>query len=354
MTVALGAGWQRTAVPCSDPMKILIVTKGHPFEAEPFFAVFDALGHDWTHVEHPDALDVLSPDRAAEFDALVMYDMPGIEFTGGEPPARFIDPGDAFKQQYSELLDAGPGLVFLHHAIASWPAWPQFAEVVGGRFHYQPAVLQGTEWPDSGYLFDIEHTVEVLDPDHPVCAGLEPSFAIVDELYLYPVLTDDMVPLMRSTFDFTDRNFSSADLAIRGTRNSSEGWSHPPGSDLVALRQRSRPHHRLTSGVLRQPLRSGLAHLGAVIADALGGLDLKNHPARRVEELHERRDRSLVVTSQCSCEVRVEPVLRCLVVVDRAGALPRDRLVPRHRRTGTRHHDAHPRVTANRRDARPL
>ena len=215
-------------------MKILIVTKGHPFQAEPFFAVFDALGHDWTHVEHPEALDALSAEETAEYDALVMYDMPGITFTGGEPPAHFIAPSDAFKQQYLELLDAGPGLVFLHHAVASWPAWPAFAEIVGGRFHYQPAVLHGTEWPDSGYLFDVEHTVEVLEPDHPICAGLKPSFAIVDELYLYPVLADDVVPLMRSTFEFTDANFSSADLAIRGTRNSSEGWSHPPGSDLVA------------------------------------------------------------------------------------------------------------------------
>lgn len=215
-------------------MRILIVTKGHPFEAEPFFAVFDALGHDWRHVEQPQAQDALTAQATAEFDALVMYDMPGIRFTGEDPPVEFVAPTAEFQAQYLDLLNAGRGMVFLHHAIASWPAWPEFAEIVGGRFHYQPAELRGTAWPDSGYLFDVTHTVEVLEPEHPICAGLEPTFDIVDELYLFPVLEDDVVPLMRSTFDFDDRNFSSADLAIRGTRNSNEGWSHPAGSDLVA------------------------------------------------------------------------------------------------------------------------
>lgn len=215
-------------------MKILIVTKGHPFEAEPFFAVFDALGHDWDHVEQPHAQDVLTVDGTAGYDALVMYDMPGIAFTGGDPPVEFAEPSAAFQAEYLKLLNAGRGLVFLHHAIASWPAWPLFAEIVGGRFHYQPAELRGEQWPDSGYQFDVTHTVEVIDPEHAICAGLEPTFDIVDELYLSPVLEDDVVPLMRSTFDFDARNFYSADLAIRGTRNSNEGWTHPPGSDLVA------------------------------------------------------------------------------------------------------------------------
>jgi type 1 glutamine amidotransferase len=215
-------------------VRILVVTKGHPFEAEPFFAVFDALGHDWDHVEWPDAEQTLTTESTEQYDALVMYDMPGIRFTGEDPPTEFAEPSAEFKQAYRDLLAAGRGLVFLHHAIASWPAWPEFADIVGGRFHYQPAELRGDAWPDSGYRFDVIHTVEVLEPDHPICAGLEPTFDIVDELYLFPVLEADVVPLMRSTYDFTDEHFFSADLAIRGQRNRNDGWSHPPGSDLVA------------------------------------------------------------------------------------------------------------------------
>ncbi len=66
-------------------------------------------------------------------------------------------------------------MVFLHHAIAGWPAWEGYAEIVGGRFHYQPATLDGIDYPDSGYRHDVTHTVEVLDPTHPICAGIDPT-----------------------------------------------------------------------------------------------------------------------------------------------------------------------------------
>lgn len=219
--------------------RVLLITKGHPFQADPFFAVFDELGFDWTHVEHPDAQELTGPELIESFDVAVMYDMPGIRFTGGSgnpdshAPAEFELPSERYRQRYTDMLDTGVGLVFLHHAIASWPAWPGFAEMVGGRFHYQPGRLDDREWPDSGYRFDVTHTVEVVDPDHAICAGLDTSFEITDELYLFPVLTNDVVPLLRSSYEFADANFYSADRAIRGHRNDRTGWSHPPGSNLV-------------------------------------------------------------------------------------------------------------------------
>jgi type 1 glutamine amidotransferase len=61
------------------------------------------------------------------------------------------------------------------------------------------------------------------------------SFELTDELYCFPVLTERVTPLMRTTFDTTDPSaFYSADLAIRGRRDANEGWTHPAGSNLVA------------------------------------------------------------------------------------------------------------------------
>ena len=220
-------------------IRVAVITKGHPFEAKPFFAVFDAIarspgGIEWTHVEHPDALELVRPERAAEFDVFVMYDMPGITFTGEDPPAEFPDPPDGYPEAFGALLDAGKPMVFLHHAVAGWPAWEEYAHIVGGRFHYQPASLGGVDYPDSGYRHDVTHTVEVLDPEHPICDGLATTFEITDELYLFPVFTDEVTPLMRSRHTFVDTEFYSADRAIRGERDANDGWSHPPGSDLVA------------------------------------------------------------------------------------------------------------------------
>jgi uncharacterized protein len=203
----------------------LVVTGGHRFEPEPFFAVFDALeGVSWTSATAP----------AGGHDVVVFYDIPGLRFTHGDPPLVLVPPTAAQRRSITDLLDDGTGMVFVHHAVAAWPMWEEYAHIVGGRFHYAPATLDGIAYPDSGYRHDVTHTVEVLDPSHPVCAGLGPSFTLTDELYCFPVLVDEVVPLMRTTFDTSDSSaFYSADLGIRSMRNANEGWRHPPGSDLV-------------------------------------------------------------------------------------------------------------------------
>tara|TARA_B100000700_G_C14719293_1_gene702938 strand:- start:125 stop:808 length:684 start_codon:yes stop_codon:yes gene_type:complete len=168
-----------------------------------------------------------------------MYDMPGIEFadsserTSGIDPVTFHDPPESMVEGSRALLEQGKGMVFLHHAIAGWPNWEEWAHVIGGRFHYQPAQLQGVDYPDSGYRHEVEQVIDVVDPDHPIVAGIPPSFEILDEAYLLPVMEDLVDPILRSQHSFTPDNFYSADLAIRGKGNNNEGWAHPTGSNLV-------------------------------------------------------------------------------------------------------------------------
>ena len=206
-------------------ISVQVVTGGHPFDAKPFFQIFDAFENiEWTKSSTP----------SVGSDVVVFYDMPGLRFTGADPPVEFPFPSDEVIAVFQQLQAAGTGMVFMHHAVASWPAWEGFAEMVGARFHYQPANLRGISYPDSGYLFDVQHRVRVLNPDHPICAGLPESFDIIDELYCFPVFEDSVTPLLRTDFAVDDASlFYSADLAIRGRRNSNEGWTHPPGSNLV-------------------------------------------------------------------------------------------------------------------------
>ena len=207
-------------------VSVLVVTGGHPFESEAFFAFVDSIpGITWTAASTP----------ATGHDVVLLYDMPGLDFTGGDPPVKSRPPTAEVLAVWDDLRRTGTGLVALHHAIASWPAWPEFATMMGGRFHYGPGTLQGVHYPDSGYVFDVEHRVEVLDPLHPVCAGVGASFTIRDELYCFPVLASRVHPLMRTTFPVRDsRNFRSADAAIRRRSDAGRIWTHPPGSDLIA------------------------------------------------------------------------------------------------------------------------
>jgi uncharacterized protein len=227
------------AMTAERPLNVLVVTKGHPFKREPFFAIFDEMpGVAWTHVEQPAAQLFFRPEHAAPYDAFVLYDMPGIEFRRGARP-RFLEPPPEYVEGFRRLLAAGHGFVFLHHALAGWPAWPEYAEILGGRFHYLPATLRDREWPDSGYRFDVRHRASVVAPGHPVVDGLADGFTIEDELYLAPIFEEDVVPLLRSDFDFVDRNFYSAALAVeQGRLNANDGWQHPPGSNLIAWTRR--------------------------------------------------------------------------------------------------------------------
>ena len=214
-------------------LQILLVTKGHPFEREPFFKIFDEMdGVDWTHVEQPAAQALFNRDEASRFDAFVMYDMPGIRFAPDGPP-KFLEPPERYRRQFLELLEAGHGFVFLHHAIAGWPAWDKYAQIVGGRFLYLPASLEGRERQDSGYHHGVTHNVSVV-AEHPVTDGIPPSFAITDELYLFEGFVDEVEPLLVSDYEFVAENFYSAAKVVReGKMFDNEGWSHPPGQNLI-------------------------------------------------------------------------------------------------------------------------
>jgi type 1 glutamine amidotransferase len=215
----------------NDRLRVLVVTRGHPFARDPFFGVFERnLEIEWAHVEHPAAQLFFTPGLASEFDCFVLYDMPGIEFLPGAAPI-FFDPPDHFKQGLRDLTETGTPFVVLHHAMAAWPSWPEWAELVGGQFLYQPMKSRGEALPDSGYRLDVSHTISPV-LDHPITKGIEP-FELVDELYLAPVFDDAITPLFRSDYEFVDSNFYSARRALEGKLNCRDGWSHPPGSNVV-------------------------------------------------------------------------------------------------------------------------
>ena len=94
------------------PIDTLVVTGGHPFQPEPFFAVFDELADiSWSGVSTPES----------GHDVVVFYDMPGLRFTRTDPPLELFEPTPANRKVIADLCRAGTGLVFLHHAIAGWP-----------------------------------------------------------------------------------------------------------------------------------------------------------------------------------------------------------------------------------------
>ena len=254
--------------------EILLITKGHPFEREPFFELFDALpGIAWTHVEQPAAQVFFDPERARDYDAYVLYDMPGIRFLPDRQP-EFAKPSGQLKRGFRQLLDAGHGFVFLHHAIAGWPAWEEYAHILGGRFLYMPGLLKGRARQDSGYRHDVRHTVRKL-VDHPVTEGIPPEFSITDELYLFEVLENDVEPLLASDYRFTRDNFYSAARVVgNGTANArmfdNEGWEHEDGSNLIGWTRTQGASRLVYLQCGDGPAAYANKHFRQLIANAIG------------------------------------------------------------------------------------
>ncbi len=211
---------------------LLVLSGGHPYEAEPFAALLASLdGWQVRHLMHPEA-EMLVADGAAEHaDALLFYDMPGFTFAEGKVATRPPTPG--FVSTIKAHFARGRGAVALHHALAGWADWPEWAEMLGGKFLYRPETLRGRECLDSGYRHDVDYEAVVL-ADHPVTHGLPTRFAMRDELYLAEIFADDVTPLIAADHEFAAHNFYSAAYAVAGRMFDNSDWPHPRGSNLLA------------------------------------------------------------------------------------------------------------------------
>lgn len=216
--------------------KLLVLSGGHPYEAEPFDALIRSAaeelgGWELQHLVHPEAETCVADGAADRADALLFYDMAGYSFGEGQVASR--PPSDGFKAAIQRRFAAGRGAVAMHHALAGWAEWPEWAEMLGGRFLYQPGTWHGREVPDSGYRHDVRYSAEIV-ADHAVTAGVPASFEVTDELYLCQIDEAAVHPLVRASHAFTRDNFYSAALAVTGEMFSRDGWEHPEGSNLVA------------------------------------------------------------------------------------------------------------------------
>ena len=244
---------------------------GHPFDRPSLTEMLSALeGVESTLIEWPDAGEIFSlegvSDFVTKFDVLVLYDMPGIQFSRGKTP-EFIPPDQQIIEAWDDILRRGIPILSMHHSIASWPTWEGFAEIVKGRFHYAPATLRGESYPDSGYAMKVRQTFSVAAGDHPVCAGLPASFVLEDETYQCPIFDDEVTVLITTDAPRDDSFHASALAAVR--RETNENWRHVPTSSAVAW---THSRNRSTIVYLQPgdgPEAFGNAHYRRLISNAI-------------------------------------------------------------------------------------
>jgi len=167
----------------AKPIRVLLTFGGHGFQQEPFFAMFDAMpGIKYTKAPLPQSAGLLKPGLEKDFDVIVMYDM-----------VRKFEP--AQQEAFATLLQKGIGLVSLHHNLGAHRDWPEFQKIIGGKFLFQPAVLEGKEEGKSTWAHGQDLHVKIVDKRHPITKGLS-DFEIHDETYGKYYTASDVTVLM--------------------------------------------------------------------------------------------------------------------------------------------------------------
>ena len=155
----------------SNPVRVLLITGGHDFDKEPFYNFMKSLqGITVSEAKHPEALKMFRPENRASFDVILLYDMPEII-------------SEQEKKDFIDCLKAGKGLVVWHHAYCSYQNWPEYQNIVGGRYHQKAWTDdKGVTHKASTYKHDVALRVKVVDKKHPITKGIQ-DFIIIDETY---------------------------------------------------------------------------------------------------------------------------------------------------------------------------
>ena len=151
-------------------VRVLLTVGGHPYEEEPFYAMFGSMPgvtYDLAHM--PKDVGMLKPGLQKKYDVLVMYDM----------VAR-ISPDE--QKAFLALLNEGIGVVALHHNMGAHPDWSEFPKIIGGKYFLKDTEFEGKRYKTSLWEHDQDIHVTVADPNHPITKGIQ-DFQIHDEVY---------------------------------------------------------------------------------------------------------------------------------------------------------------------------
>ncbi len=169
----------------SKKVSVLIVTGGHPYEPDEFFAAFRSMkGVTFQHVMLYRGKPIAVPAGGlGKYDVVLFYDMT-------------IDPTE-ITPEWRSLLDRGKGLIFLHHALGSFPGSSEIRNIIGGQANFGREVY--ADVPQATFQHNLKQHFTITDTRHPITCGLS-DFDMIDEAYDNFIVNPDAHVLMTSDF----------------------------------------------------------------------------------------------------------------------------------------------------------
>ncbi|MHC4658349.1 MAG: ThuA domain-containing protein [Planctomycetota bacterium] len=175
----------------TEKIKVVVVTAGHGFKKEPFFAIFESCNDiEYVEAKQQDHSELFEDISGWDYDVIVLYNM-----TQEISPAR--------QQNFSDLLNRGVGLVALHHSIGAFQKWPEYRKIIGGRYYLNEMEEEGVMRGKSDYKHDLDIAVHVKDERHPITRRMK-DFVIHDEAYKKCVFEKDNRVLLTTNHPASD------------------------------------------------------------------------------------------------------------------------------------------------------
>lgn len=213
--------------------RILVVTGGRSIDEAAFSKLLNSLSEVVVErAEKPDAFQIFASDEIERYAAVLFYDM-------------YESISEEQKEAFLRIFELGVGAVFLHHSLVSHQEWGEYEQVVGGRYFESTWEDDGRVYGPSTYRHDQDYVVRVLQPYHPVTAGLD-DFRIRDETYLNYRVKDFVTPLLT-----TDYRASGEKLA----------WTHTYRNSRIVYIMLGHDRQAYEHSSLRQLLAQALLYV---------------------------------------------------------------------------------------------
>jgi type 1 glutamine amidotransferase len=182
VTLPVDAGQSR---PETDAVKALLITGGHDHDAS-FYTLFEPF-RDLHRLPVVNSATAFKNDLRGKYDVLIMYDF-----------SRELD--ESGKKNLRDFVEAGKGIVVLHHALLNYQGWPWwFEEVVGGRYRLKrEANIPSSTVKEGQQIF------VAPEQKHPITEGIG-RFQVMDETYKGMWISNKIRPLLTTDNPNSDR-----------------------------------------------------------------------------------------------------------------------------------------------------
>lgn len=216
----------------SKEINILLITSERKTPDQEFFEMFNNFNNVTSlNINQPTANEWIEKKKADSFDVLVFYDLNDS-----------ITPSQ--KKAYFRLLEQGKPMLFLHHTLVSYQKWPEFTQIIGGKYNREDSIRG-----PSTFQHNITIPVNVIDSMHPITLHI-PNFTIEDESYNNCLILDDVQPLLQ-----TDRLGNMPNLA----------WIHQVKNAKVVYIQMGHDKSAFNNLQYRQLIYQAIKYLSASV-----------------------------------------------------------------------------------------